>query len=102
AHQVADEVRVGLARLGVQGGEESSHSIPDLDTLPGPVREVFQSAFGEASAHLFLVAVPFAVVALVCVLLIKEVPLRETVLRDDELDAGVRAQLELADEVRGS
>ncbi|WP_239456555.1 MDR family MFS transporter [Nocardioides solisilvae] len=96
AHQVADEVGAGLARLGVQGGEESSHSIPDLDTLPGPVREVFQTAFGEASAHLFLVAVPFAVVALLCVLAIREVPLRETVLRDDELAPELRAELDAA------
>ncbi|MEQ4547568.1 MAG: hypothetical protein ABN484_07790, partial [Nocardioides kribbensis] len=77
--QVADKVASGLAAIGVSGGSETeSHSIPDLDTLPGPVREIFQSAFGESFGHLFLVATPFAVLALVCVLFIEEVPLRTT------------------------
>ncbi len=69
SHQVADGVREGLARLGIQGGGHSTGSIPDLATLPAPIRAVFEHAFGEATGHIFLVAVPFAVLALVCVLL---------------------------------
>jgi hypothetical protein len=88
ANQVASSVAAGLARLGVDaasaGGE--SHSIPDMSTLPQPVRAVFESAFGDATAHLFLVAAPFAVVALLAVLFIREVPLRTTVEREDELE----------------
>ena len=68
----------------------SSHSIPDLATLPAPVRAVFEHAFGEATGHIFLVAVPFAVLALVCVLFIREVPLRTTILREDEIAHGGR------------
>jgi EmrB/QacA subfamily drug resistance transporter len=87
AHQVAHHVAAGLSRLGVDaskaGGE--SHSIPDLSTLPGPVRAVFESAFGDATAHLFLIAAPFAAVALVAVLFIREVPLRTTIERADEM-----------------
>ncbi len=98
AHQVAANVSSGLRDLGVAGGEATSHSVPDLDTLPGPVRAVFEGAYGEASAHLFLVAVPFAVVALACVLFIKEVPLRETVMRDDELSPEVKAELTITKE----
>ncbi len=59
-------------------------TIPDLATLPAPIRAVFEAAFGEATGHLFLIAVPFAVVALLCVLFIKEVPLRTTIEREDE------------------
>jgi hypothetical protein len=33
----------------------------------------------------FLVALPFAALALVCVLFIREVPLRTTILREDEV-----------------
>ena len=40
------------------------------------LRIVFQSAFGQSFGEIFLVAAPFAVVALVCVALIREVPLR--------------------------
>jgi EmrB/QacA subfamily drug resistance transporter len=82
AAQVADKVATGLAALGVQTSSHESHSIPDLDTLPAPVRAVFEHAFGASIGELFLVAMPFAVLALVCVLFIREVPLRTTNLPD--------------------
>ena len=78
AHQVADKVATGLAALGIQTSGQQSHSIPDLRTLPAPVRDVFEHAFGASIGELFLVAMPFAVLALVCVLFIREVPLRTT------------------------
>ena len=93
SHQVADERRRRAWRgSGIpDGAGTSSGSIPDLATLPAPVRAVFEHAFGEATGHLFLVAVPFAVLALVCVLFIREVPLRTTILREDEIAPEVDA-----------
>jgi hypothetical protein len=83
-------VTSGLDRLGVPADAAGDgHSIPDLTALPAPVRELFERAFGEATGHIFLVATPVAALALVCVLLIKEVPLRTTVLRADELEREV-------------
>ena len=76
AAQVADKVSTGLAALGVETSAHESHSIPDLETLPAPVRAVFEHAFGASIGELFLVALPFAMLALVCVLFIREVPLR--------------------------
>ena len=76
--QVADTVRTGLAGMGVTETEHESSSIPDLSALPGPVRDLYEHAFGTAIGHIYLVAVPFAILALVCVLFIKEVPLRTT------------------------
>jgi EmrB/QacA subfamily drug resistance transporter len=78
--QVAGTVRSGLAEAGVDGAAavHESSSIPDLASLPAPVRDLYEHAFGTAVGHLFGVAVPFAILALVCVLLIKEVPLRTT------------------------
>jgi EmrB/QacA subfamily drug resistance transporter len=92
SHQVSTQVTAGLGRMGLAADAQQSHDIPDLSTLPAPVRELFQQAFGDATGHLFLVALPFAVVALVCVVLIREVPLRTTILREDEVApaAGVR------------
>ncbi|WP_332835756.1 MDR family MFS transporter [Nocardioides mangrovicus] len=84
--RVADSVSDQLASLGISTSGISSHAVPELSTLPPTVRAVFEGAYGEATGHLFLLAVPFAVVALVCVLAIKEVPLRTTVERSDERD----------------
>jgi EmrB/QacA subfamily drug resistance transporter len=78
AAQVADKVATGLSRFGVQTTGHQSHTIPDPATLPAPVRAVFEHAFGASIGELFLVAMPFAVLALVCVLFIREVPLRTT------------------------
>lgn len=75
-HQVASSVAEGMARLGITVDAEGSTSLPDVATLPAPVREVFQGAYGDATALLFLVAVPFAVMALILVSAIREVPLR--------------------------
>jgi EmrB/QacA subfamily drug resistance transporter len=84
AAQVADKVTTGLAALGVETSGHQSHSIPDLDTLPAPVRAVFEHAFGASIGELFLVAMPFAMLALVCVLFIREVPLRTSNLPERE------------------
>lgn len=99
AHQVSDSVTTGvrdLARSGYPVPDSMSHdtgSIPDLTQLPAPIRAIFEGAFGDATGHIFLVALPFAVGALIAVLLIKEVPLRTSVLRDDELDPVISAEL---------
>ncbi len=84
-HQVATSVAAGLARLGIPVEGEAG-TIPDLDTLPGPVREVFEAAYGDATGHIFLLALPFAVLAFIAVLFIREVPLRTTIEREDELE----------------
>jgi hypothetical protein len=56
-----------------------------MATLPAPVRAVFEHAFGTATGHVFLIAAPCAAIALVAVLFIREVPLRTTIERQDEL-----------------
>jgi EmrB/QacA subfamily drug resistance transporter len=93
AHQVADAVKAGLGALVAERPELASEvahqtgGIPDVSGMPAPIRAIFESAFGDATGHIFLVALPFAVGALIAVLLIKEVPLRTSVKRDDELMA---------------
>jgi EmrB/QacA subfamily drug resistance transporter len=86
-HQVADRVDAALNRLGVHPDTHRSGGIPDVSSLDEPFRTIFEHAFGQATGHLFLVALPFAMLALVCVLFIKEVPLRTTILREDEMAA---------------
>ena len=81
SHQVATKLNAGLAAMGVDTSHQSG-SIPQLDSLPAPILALYETAFGEATGHLFLVAAPFAFLALVCVLFIKEVPLRTTLDRE--------------------
>ena len=95
AHQVADAVKAGLTRLVVDHPELASQvghdtgGIPDVSDMPAPIRAIFESAFGDATGHIFLVALPFAIGALIAVLFIKEVPLRTSVKREDELMAEI-------------
>jgi MFS family permease len=89
--QVSEKVSTGLAALRIPVDAHQSHQIPDLRTLPAPVRAVFEHAFGASTGELFLIATPFAVLALVAVLFIREVPLRTTIEREDELTQEVAA-----------
>jgi hypothetical protein len=81
SHQVTQKVTDGLAAMGIDTSHQSG-SIPDLGSLPAPVRALYESAFGEATGHLFLTAAPFAFLAFLCVLFIQEVPLRTTLERE--------------------
>ena len=66
--QVAAKVTAGLSDLGVEAGRPRQPRDPrPRPRLPAPVRAVFEQAFGESFGHLFLVATPLAVLALVCV-----------------------------------
>jgi len=53
AHQVSAEVTAGLAQLGAPADAHQSHQIPDLTTLPAPIRNLFEMAFGQATGHVF-------------------------------------------------
>ncbi|MGX9886685.1 MFS transporter [Streptomyces sp. NPDC002276] len=53
-----------------------SSALPDMDALPSTVRTWLESAYGHGIADVFLYAAPFALVAFVVVMFIKEVPLR--------------------------
>jgi EmrB/QacA subfamily drug resistance transporter len=67
----------GLTGAGIDpsalGGGTSA--VPDVSTLPEPVRTIVESSYGEGIADLFLIAVPLGVIALIAVLFLKEVPL---------------------------
>ncbi len=78
SNRVGDLIVAGLAGLGIDAsalGAGGTSTLPNLATLPEPVRLVVERAFGDAIADLFLVAAPVALVSLVAVLFLKEVPL---------------------------
>ncbi len=77
AHRVTDHLAEGLAALGVPASAPGGDgALPDVHTLPAPLRAVVEAAYGHAAGEIFLVAAPFALIALVAVCFIKEVPLR--------------------------
>ncbi|MFJ4755812.1 MFS transporter [Streptomyces sp. NPDC088763] len=76
SHRITHYVQDGLAELGVRGSSSGHGEIPDLDSLPAPVRTVVESAYGHGVADVFLYAAPIALLALVFAVFIKEVPLR--------------------------
>ncbi len=74
SHLLAD----GLQGIGLDAaamGSGGAATLPDLATLPGPVRHVVEHAFGAGVAELFLIGAPVALLALVAVLALREVPL---------------------------
>ena len=86
-HRVATYTADGLARIGVEpAGGGAGAELPNPATLPAPVREVVQSAFGHGIGDVFLYATPFAVLALLSVLFVKEVTLgtKSAIERDAE------------------
>lgn len=80
ANRVATEMTKGLEQSGVPAGsgQAAGHGVPDMTTLPAPMREIVEHAYGVATGDLFLVATPFALLALIAVLFIKEKPLKDT------------------------
>lgn len=51
----------------------------NLSGMPDALRQVVEAAYGEATGIVFIVSAAVAVIAFVCILLIKEVPLRQTI-----------------------
>jgi len=78
-HRVTTLVTDGLSRLGVPAsGDGAGGGIPDVGSLPAPVRHVVEHAYGNAVAEVFLVAAPFALIAWLAIIAMREVPLRHT------------------------
>ncbi|KPC89728.1 hypothetical protein ADL27_39555, partial [Streptomyces sp. NRRL F-6602] len=64
--------------------------------LPDALRPIVENAYGVATGDLFLISAPFAVVALIVVLFIKEKPLKTTSgmerrLAEAEAEAGAES-----------
>lgn len=80
SHRVSGYLVSDLRAAGVDpaaaGSVASSGGVPVLAEIPQPVRTVVQTAFGDGIADIFLVAAPFALLALLFVLFFKETALR--------------------------
>jgi EmrB/QacA subfamily drug resistance transporter len=76
-HKIKAYLAEGLSGLGLPAsGSGSGGALPDVHTLPAPIRAVVEAAYGHGAGDIFLAAAPFGLIALLAVILIKEVPLR--------------------------
>jgi EmrB/QacA subfamily drug resistance transporter len=77
--KVSGYITDGLTDAGVDpralGSGESTTSIPDLSTVPGPIRTIIESAYGQGVADVFLIAAPLALITIVFVCLLPNVEL---------------------------
>jgi EmrB/QacA subfamily drug resistance transporter len=83
ANRVTHYVQDGMAALGPKaaamgGGGGTTGSIPDMDKLPAPIRTVMEDAYGHGVADIFLYSAPFALLAFLVTLFIKEVALKSS------------------------
>jgi EmrB/QacA subfamily drug resistance transporter len=76
--RLKDYATDGLHRIGVSdaGAAGTGGAVPNLAKLPAPVRGVIETAYGHGIGDIYIVAAPCALLALLLVLFIKEVPLR--------------------------
>jgi Na+/melibiose symporter-like transporter len=86
ANKVAALAAEKFGPMGGTGGNE----VPDLSVLPPAVKAVIAEIYATATAEIFLVGAPFAVLALLAVVFIKEKPLKEQ-SGDDRLAAELAA-----------
>ncbi|EDY49894.1 transmembrane efflux protein [Streptomyces clavuligerus] len=94
--RVSGHVEDGLKELGPEGaalGQSGADTgaIPDLSAMPEPLRAVMESAYGHGVADVFLYSAPFALVALVVTVFIKEVALKSDAPADAPAGGNARA-----------
>ncbi|GAA0612888.1 hypothetical protein GCM10009534_54560 [Kribbella sandramycini] len=89
ANRVTELIASNLRAQGIAPPSGASGSVLDVNALPAPVAEVVRHAYGDATGRIFVIAAASAVVSLLAVLFIREVPLRRTVAMTDELEADV-------------
>ncbi|MUK01283.1 MFS transporter [Vibrio cholerae] len=77
--QVESKTTAGLAAAGVPTTGGAAGGSLDLVDLPAPIAEIVRAAYGDSTAMIFLITAVIAVIGLVCVLFIRETPLRRTV-----------------------
>lgn len=91
SNRITHYLKDGFATLGMPmpAAKGGGANLPDLSKLPVPIREITEVAYGHGIADVFLYASPFAFIALLLVLFIREVPLRTASgLQQSEISRG--------------
>jgi len=83
AAQVSSTVTRRFVELGIPADGGGGGSLLDVDSMPASVAAIVREAYGDATGVVFMVAAGIAVLSVVASLLMREVPLRTTVRKDD-------------------
>ena len=78
ANHVSDNIATGLRSAGLPSSGAAGGSL-DIQDLPAPIQAIIHAAYGDSFGMLFAIAAVISVVTLVAILLVHEVPLRNTV-----------------------
>jgi hypothetical protein len=76
AHYLAEQLAQAGIRPGAGGPRVDANNVQAIQQLTEPVRSVVLGAFTNALDDVFLVGVPFLIVAFLVALALREVPLR--------------------------
>ncbi|XPE05134.1 MFS transporter [Arthrobacter sp. N1] len=91
--QVTTKTTEGLAAAGVPSTGGAAGGSLDLVDLPAPIAEIVRAAYGDSTALIFTITAVIAVLGLICVLFIRETPLRRTVDFAQAAPAGPAASM---------
>src|SRR6478752_4613941 len=74
-----DDITKAIMSLGAKGAEVAqtlqSGAIPKVSSMPHAIRVIFEDIYAQGISHSFLIAVPFAVVSLIAIIFLPNVPL---------------------------
>jgi MFS family permease len=97
-----DDLMAAVAKLGAKGVAAArslqSGTLPQVGTLPAPIRTIVESVYGQAVADIFLVAVPLAVITIVAILFLPNVTLGTKTAIERMKEQGGESPLAAAEE----
>nr|WP_251009302.1 MDR family MFS transporter [Curtobacterium sp. ISL-83] len=86
------ELGNAIAALGAKGAavakELGSGSIPAVSKLPDGVRQIIESAYGQAVANVFLIAAPIAILLVLAIIFMPNKPLTTKTVAERSTDSG--------------
>ena len=81
-----DDIMAAIISLGAKGAEVAetmqSGAIPKVSDMPEVLRVIFEDIYAQAISHSFLIAVPFAVISLIAVIFLPNIPLNRMTTKE--------------------
>jgi EmrB/QacA subfamily drug resistance transporter len=96
------ELLTAVGKLGAKGVAAAkslqSGTLPEVNTLPVPIRTIVESVYGQAVADIFLVAVPLAIISVIAILFLPNIKLGSKTAIERMREENAETPLEAAEE----